>query len=313
MRTALVETLGELAAADDRVFLLTGDLGWSVVEGFAKRFPDRFLNVGVAEQNLAGVAAGLAMTGFVPYIYSIATFTSMRCYEQVRNGAVLHHLPVRVIGIGGGYSYGHAGPTHHALEDLTIARTQPGLTVLAPADPAQARTIVRWTMSHPGPCYLRIGKGGNPPAPGLEGRFAPGRPEVIREGADALLLATGSIVHECLDAADLLAGRGVRAAVAVLAHVSFAPSEALIALLGRFPVAVTAEEGYAVGGLGSLAAEAIATSGLRTRLHIAGVRRPADGLSGSEKWMRSQHGLDAAALAAAALRPSEGATGATRA
>jgi transketolase len=305
VRTALLETLTELAASDDRVFLLTGDLGWSVVEGFAAEYPDRFVNVGVAEQNLAGVAAGLAMTGYVPFIYSIATFTSMRCYEQVRNGAVLHHLPVRVIGIGGGFSYGHAGPTHHALEDLSIARTQPGLTTLAPADPAQTKAVIRWSMSHPGPCYLRIGKGGNPPVPGLDGRFAPGRPEVVREGRDVLLLAVGGVVHDCLAAAELLSARGLSATVAVTAHLPFEPSPELIALLRRFPAAVTAEEGSAVGGLGSLAAEAIATAGLRTRLHIAGVRRPADGRSGSDKWMRSLHGLDPASLADAAVRMVE--------
>src|SRR5258708_24957529 len=108
MRRAFLEGLAELAQTDERVFLLTGDLGWSVVEGFAARHPGRFLNVGVAEQNMAGVAAGLALAGFVPFVYSIATFTSMRCCEQVRNGAVLHRLPVRFVGIGGGYAYGHA-------------------------------------------------------------------------------------------------------------------------------------------------------------------------------------------------------------
>src|SRR5438477_11396238 len=137
MRNAFVEALCDLAAADPRVMLLTADLGWSVLEPFAKRFPDRFLNVGVAEQNMLGVATGLAREGHVPFAYSIATFASMRCYEQFRNGPVLHRLPVRVVGIGGGFSYGHAGPTHHAVEDLTIARTQPGLTVIAPADAAQ--------------------------------------------------------------------------------------------------------------------------------------------------------------------------------
>src|SRR3954469_24923245 len=139
MRKAFVASLCELAARDERVMLLTADLGWSVLEPFAERFPNRFLNVGVAEQNMLGVATGLARQGRVPFVYSIATFASMRGYEQFRNGAVLHRLPVRVVGIGGGFAYGHAGPTHHALEDLAIARAQPGVTVLAPADQAQAR------------------------------------------------------------------------------------------------------------------------------------------------------------------------------
>src|SRR5436190_24353159 len=133
MRKAFVEGLCALAAIDPRVHLLTADLGWGALEPFAQRFPDRFINVGVAEQNMLGVATGLAREGCVPFVYSIATFTSMRCYEQIRNGPVLHGLPVRVVGIGGGFSYGHAGPTHHGLEDLTITRTQPGATVLCPA------------------------------------------------------------------------------------------------------------------------------------------------------------------------------------
>jgi transketolase len=300
VRKAFVEALLELAAEDDRIFLLTGDLGWSVLEEFAAKRPDRFLNAGVAEANMAGVAAGLAQAGFVPFIYSIATFSSMRCYEQVRNGALLHHLPVRVVGIGGGYAYGHAGPTHYALEDLAIARAQPGMTVLAPADPGQARAVVRATAGLPGPAYLRIGKGGNPEVPGLDGRFALGRPEVVREGRQVLFLATGTITHEALAAARRLEGEGISAAVAVLAHVGFAASPALVDLLRAFPAAVSVEDGFSAGGLGSLAAEAIAQEGLPCRLKIRGVGRPFSGASGSEAHMRAEAGLDAGALAAAA-------------
>jgi transketolase len=190
MRTGFIEALIELAADDDRVFLLTADLGWSVVEPFAERFPDRFLNVGVAEQNMLGVATGLAQTGYVPFVYSIATFSSMRCYEQIRNGPILHRLPVRVVGIGGGYAYGHAGPTHYALEDLCLARTQPGLTVAAPCDRRQAQAVIAATADLPGPAYLRIGKSACGDLPGLNGRFAWNRPEMVRPGSDVLLLAT---------------------------------------------------------------------------------------------------------------------------
>jgi transketolase len=300
VRKAFVDALLELAEEDDRIFLLTGDLGWSVLEEFAARKPKRFLNAGVAEANMAGLAAGLAQAGFVPFIYSIATFSSMRCYEQVRNGAVAHRLPVRVVGIGGGYAYGHAGPTHHALEDLAIGRAQPGLTVIAPADPAQAKSVVRATAELRGPAYFRIGKGGNPPVPGLDGRFALGRPELVRDGAHVLFVACGTIVHEALAAAHALEGAGISAAVAVLAHLGFKPSAELAALLARFPSVVSVEEGYAAGGLGSLLAETIAQRGLACRLAIRGVFRGAGGASGSEAWMRAQAGLDAASLAAAA-------------
>ena len=297
-----MEALLEMAASDPRVFLVTGDLGWSVLEPFATRHPERFLNAGVAEANMAGLATGLAQAGYVPFIYSIATFTSMRCYEQVRNGPILHHLPVRVIGIGGGYAYGHAGPTHFALEDLAIARAQPGYTVLAPADPQQARSAVLATRDLEGPAYLRIGKGGNPAVPGLDGRFAFDRPEVVREGRELLFLATGSIVLEALAAAELLAADSGGAAVALLAHVGFEAGPALVDLLRGFPAVVTVEEGYAAGGLGSLVAETIARHGLRCQLDIRGVRRSLAGESGSEAYMRKQADLDAAALAAAGRR-----------
>jgi transketolase len=301
MRGAFVDTLVEAAVRDERLFLLTADLGWSVLERFASRHPDRFLNVGVAEANMAGVATGLALAGYVPYIYSIASFASMRCYEQVRDGAVLHGLPLRVVGIGGGYSYGHAGPTHFALEDLAILRAQPAMTVLAPADPAQARTIVHALADRPGPAYIRVGKGHNPEVPGLDGRFAFGRPELVREGGELLILACGSIVHEGLRAAERLEKeRGRQAAVAALAHLTFAPTPALVELLARFAFVLTLEEGYTSGGLGALVAEAIAVSGLRCRLKACGVTRPFAPLSGSEAYMRAAAGIDAAAVATAA-------------
>ncbi|MGD0091426.1 MAG: transketolase C-terminal domain-containing protein [Planctomycetota bacterium] len=300
MRTAFMETLVELAEADERIFLLTADLGWTVVEKFAARFKDRFLNVGVAEANMAGIATGLAQADYVPFIYSIATFASMRCYEQVRNGPLLHGLPVRIVGTGGGYAYGHAGPTHYALEDLAIARTQPGMTVLVPADPQQTRNILRATLLLRGPAYLRVGKGGNPAVPGLNGRFSFGAPELVREGQGVLFIACGGIVHEALRAAEALEAEGLSAAVAVQAHLPGRPHPALAALLRKFRRVVSVEEGYAAGGLGSLVAETIAQEGLHSRLAICGVREPFSGVSGSESYMRAQAGLDAGSLAAAA-------------
>ena len=302
MRTAFIETLQEMASDDERIFLLTADLGWSVLEKFANRFPERFLNVGVAEANMAGIATGLAQVGFVPFIYSIATFTSMRCYEQVRNGPILHHLPVRVIGIGGGYAYGHAGPTHYALEDLSIARTQPGLTVIVPADPPQTRAALRATADVAGPVYMRIGKGGNAEVPQLKGRFGFGRPEVIRDGSDLLILTCGAITHEALRAAETLEPRGISAGVAVLAHIAFSATSDLVDLLTKFPAVLVLEEAYAAGGLGSLVAEAIAVHRLPCRLEIRAVNHPFAQISGSEQFMRVHSSIDAGSCAEAAER-----------
>ncbi len=140
MRSSFVGTLCELAEQDRRIIFLTGDLGYLVVESFTRKFPERFLNMGVAEQNMVGVATGLAESGYLPFCYSIATFATMRPYEFIRNGPIRQQLPVRLVGVGGGFEYGHNGPTHYALEDLGLMRMQPGMTVIAPADHVQART-----------------------------------------------------------------------------------------------------------------------------------------------------------------------------
>src|SRR5437016_102519 len=158
LRRTFVNALAELAEHDTRIVLLTGDLGFTVVEPFAERFPERFFNVGVAEQNMVGLATGLAEAGFVPYTYSIATFASMRPYEFIRNGPVHQRLPVRIVGVGGGLEYGVNGISHFALEDLALMRVQPGMTVVAPADVEQARSALVALADLEGPIYFRLGK-----------------------------------------------------------------------------------------------------------------------------------------------------------
>jgi len=298
-----MRTLTELASEDERIILVTGDLGWGTVDRFARQFPERFLNVGVAEQNMAGLATGLARDGRIPYLYSIATFSTMRCYEQFRNGAVLHNLPVRLIGIGGGFSYGHAGPTHYALEDLSILRTQPAVTVIAPADQSQTRSALLAMADHPGPVYFRIDKNERPSLPGLSGRFTLGRPEHIRTGFDVLLLSTGSVTYDVLKAADQLGSAGLSTGVAVMAHLPFEPTADLRSLLADYPAVVTVEEGSTAGGLGTLAAETIARGELRCRLVPLGVARPLPPLTGSTTYMRRLVGLapDSIAREATAL------------
>jgi transketolase len=296
MRKALVAALCELAELDERVMLLTADLGWGALEPFAEAFPDRFLNVGVAEQNMIGVATGLALEGAVPFAYSIATFATMRCYEQFRDGPALHQLPVRLVGMGGGFAYGHAGPTHHALEDLCLTRALPGVTVIAPADAAQARQALLTTRELPGPVYFRIDKNPQTDVSGLDGRFALDRPELVRRGRDVLLLATGSISAEAVRAGEILAARGVLAAVAVLAHLGFAAGPFLSQLLSGYSTVVTVEEGSTTGGLGALAAESIARDSLGCRLLVRGFRGPLLDVGGGVAFLRRRHGLDAEGL-----------------
>jgi transketolase len=297
MRDDFVAELAELAATDERVVLLTGDLGYMVLDVFSSRFPERFFNVGVAEQNMVGIATGLAEAGYVPFVYSIATFATMRPYEFVRNGPVLHDLPVRVVGVGGGFDYGHNGITHFALEDYALMRAQPGMTVLAPADSAQARAAVQATRELSGPVYLRIAKQGTP-VPGLNGRFATGRAQLIGEGSDVALIAIGSIAREAQQAAELLAEEGIAATVAVVSTFNPSPVEDLVELLGSVSLAISVETHYLNGGLGSLVAETIAEHGLSCRLIRAGVGDTPRGLAGSQRFLEDRFGLSAGRLAA---------------
>lgn len=299
MRATFIRTLVELAEEDERIVLLTGDLGFTVVEPFAERFPDRFFNVGVAEQNMVGVATGLAEAGFVPFAYSIATFATLRSYEFVRNGPVLHHLPVRIVGVGGGLEYGMNGLTHYALEDIAVMRTQPGMTVLAPADFQQARTALAETKAVPGPIYFRLGKNETETVPALDGRFRLDGVEQIGAGRDVAIVTTGSIAHEAAAAVDLLEARGWRSRLIVAACVSPSPTEALAAALRNVSLAVTVEAHYVSGGLGSLVSEVVAESCSTCRVVRCGVARLPD-VVGTERFLNDAHGLSAGSIARAA-------------
>ena len=305
MRTAFVQALVDLADRDPAIVLLTGDLGYTVLEPFSERFPDRFFNVGVAEQNMLGLATGLAANGFKPYAYSIATFASMRPYEFLRNGAVLHQLPVRVVGIGSGVDYGHNGITHYALEDVAIMRVQPDLAVVAPCDPQQTRAAIVATADLPGPAYLRLGKDSTP-VPGLDGRFRLGRAELIGDGTDLAIVTYGGIATEAVEAARLLADQGVGATVAVVACLAPAPVDDLAALLDTVPLAVTLESHYVVGGVGSLVAEVVADHGLGCRVVRLGMRDIPRGTTGEAPYLLDRNGLSAPHVAATALDALQG-------
>jgi transketolase len=302
VRRAFVSTLTELAGQDERVVLLTGDLGFMALEPFADRFPRRFFNVGVAEQNMVGLSTGLAEAGLIPFVYSIVTFATLRAYEFIRNGPVLHQLPVRVVGVGGGFEYGPAGPTHHGLEDVAVMRVQPGMRVIAPADHEQMASALRATWDLPGPTYYRIGKDDRTLVPNLGGRFALDRVELIRDGGDLLILALGPIAAPAAAAAERLAEQGIECAVGVIAGLNPPPRAYLTALLARFGSVLTAEAHYVAGGIGSLVAEIVAEERLGCRLVRCGVSAPSDGLSGSQAWLEERSGLSAAAIARTAAR-----------
>lgn len=250
---------------------------------------------------MVGLATGLAEAGMVPFVYSIAPFATLRPYEFIRNGPLLHRLPVRVVGIGGGMEYGPNGVSHYALEDVAVMRAQPSMTVIAPADHLQARAALLATANVPGPIYFRLGKDDDKVVPGLAGAFELGRIQRIRKGRDVVIIAMGPIAGEAMGAAELLAGEGLDCSVAVVASVSPAPSEDIAVLLEGRALAVTVEVHYVTGGLGSLVAEVIAERGLDVRLLRQGVRSMPDGPVGSQRFMERSFGLSAQQLARAVI------------
>ena len=277
--------------------LMTGDLGFMALEPFRDRFPDRFYNMGVAEQNMVGVATGLAEAGFIPFCYSIVPFAVLRPYEFIRNGPVLHGLPVRIVGMGGGFEYGTAGATHYGIEDVGAMRLLQDMAVVAPADADQAATAVGVLGSWPGPAYLRLGKNDRLRVPGLDGRFELARAEQVREGSDVVLFAMGSVGASVVDAALALERDGISAAVVVLASVSPPPTDDIIRLVSAHPKAVTVEAHVTNGGIGSLVAEIIAENGAECHLLRMGIDRPYGGRGGSEAFLNETHGLSATCIA----------------
>jgi transketolase len=300
VRQAFAKTLVELADRDDRVVLLTGDLGFTVLEPFSDRFPDRFFNVGVAEQNMLGLATGLAESGFIPFVYSIATFASMRAYEFIRNGAIVHDLPVRVVGVGGGFDYGHNGMTHFALEDVALMRAQPGMTVVVPCDAEQTRTALRATWDLPRPIYLRLGKA-SAPVPELGGRFELARLDVLAEGGEVAIVGLGPAVHEAWAAGEKLRDEGLDCTVAAASSLNPSPVDDLAGLLSRAKLVLSVEGAYVNGGLGSLIAEVIAEHRLACRLVRCGVQTTPRGDAGATPYLQDRHGISASAIASKAI------------
>jgi transketolase len=301
MRSAFVKTLVEIAGQDSRIFLMTGDLGYMALEPFAEKFPERFINVGVAEQNLMGMATGLAEAGFIPFVYSITPFVVLRPYEFIRNGPIVHQLPVRIVGMGGGMEYATNGISHSGLEDIGVLRVQPGITLIAPADHRQTTTAILATWNLPGPVYYRLGKDDSITVDGLDGRFDFQRIQIVWQGRAVLILTMGAITSRVVVAAKQLEAQGISVRIGVVSTIQPVPKD-LISLLSEFRVVMTVESHFVNGGLGSLVAETIAEQALKCRLIRCGVDSLPKGVSGNQAFMEDRCGLSAEKIALTARR-----------
>ncbi len=296
MRNAFANAFYEIAKNDKRIYLVVADITAAAgVASFQKESPERFLNVGVAEQMMIGMAAGLALRGCIPFAYTIATFTIYRPFEQVRVDCAYQNLPVKLVGVGAGVNYSTLGGTHHAQEDVAIMTAVPNMTVLAPCDPAETAAATRECVRIPGPVYLRLGKAGEPdltstaPEP-----FRPGKIRFIKQGTDICFLSYGPITKMARDVAERIEKEKEKSCAVVSVH-SLKPldTESIKAVLAKFPVVVVIEEHAPHGGLGSRVKEIAWDSGAPCRLKSFSLRDEFIHVYGSHADLLKAHGLDA--------------------
>jgi transketolase len=292
MRTAFFKTLLELAEQDERINLVVGDLGFGVVEPFAERFSERFLNAGVAEQNMTGLAAGIALGGKVVFIYSIANFPTLRCLEQIRNDVCYHNANVKIVAVGGGFAYGSLGMTHHATEDLAIMRALPEMVVVAPGDPVETAKATRAVASYTGPCYMRLGRVGETTVHKTGVDFRLGKAIPIREGGDLTLISTGGLLETALRVAGRLGLDGIQARVLSMHTLKPLDTEAVLEAARRTRAIVTLEEHSVIGGLGGAVAEVLAEArNLRVPFKRVGLPSVFCSYVGSQEYLRAAYGL----------------------
>ena len=293
MRTAFIQELNELADQDDRVCLIVGDLGFSVIDEFANKHPDQFVNAGVSEQNMIGLAAGMALTGKIVFTYSIGNFATLRCLEQIRNDVCYHRANVKVVAVGGGLAYGNLGVTHHASEDVAIMRALPNMTVVAPGDPVEARLATRAVVALDGPCYLRLGKAGEPVVHEKEPQFALGHAITVREGGDITLIASGGMLATADKVARDLAGRGLGVRLVSMHTVKPIDRDAVARAAGETRYVFTLEEHSVEGGLGGAVAEIMAELDPgHAPLKRIGLRPEFNKTVGDQNYLKAMHGLD---------------------
>ncbi len=294
MRSAFFRALTEMAEHDERVHLVVGDLGFGVVETFAKRFPKRFVNAGVAEQNMTGIAAGMALSGKIVFTYSIANFPILRCLEQVRNDVCYHNANVKIVAVGGGLAYGSLGATHHATEDLAILRSLPRMVVVAPGDPAETEEATHAIAAHNGPAYLRLGRAGEANVHEGQIDFQLGTAIQLGSGKDFTLISTGGLLETGLQVIAMLDRKGLCGRVLSMHTLKPLDETAVLAAARQTNAIFTLEEHSVVGGLGGAVSEFLAESGEMTMAFKRfGLPSAFSSIIGSQEYLRAQHGLSA--------------------
>lgn len=293
MRDSFVKTLMDIAENDKNVVLITGDLGFGVLKPFWEKFPDQFINAGIAEQDMTGFAAGMALCGKTVFTYSIGNFPTLRCIEQIRNDCAYHNANVKIVCVGGGFTYGPLGMSHHATEDIAVMRAMPDVTVFAPGDAAEAAACTKAMYETPGTCYLRLGRGGEPKIHENAVDFTVGKAIEIRQGKRVALFSTGAVYEEVAGAAKMLENAGITPAVYTFPSVKPIDKALIKKCAAEFELITTVEEHNIVGGFGSAVAEVMATVPCKARLALIGLEDKYSSTVGSQKYLREIYGMSA--------------------
>jgi transketolase len=291
LRTTFIETLIDLAEKDERIFLLTPDMGYSVLEPFREKFPSRFLNTGIAEQNTIGVAAGLAKSGKIVYVYSIIPFVTMRCFEQVRLDLAYNNTQVRLVGIGAGMTYGPLGPTHHAYEDIAIMRAIPNMKIICPGDPIETKELVCQTYDMDGPLYIRLAKNGEPNIHKNSSDIKFGKAVELNNGNDLILVTTSNMLETGNIWVEEWKKEGVNVTLVSMHTIKPLDQKFIEKLISRKLPIITLEEHNVIGGLGSAVAEIIAESGCTIPFKRIGINDEFSHYVGNHTFQRKKFNL----------------------
>tara|TARA_B100000315_G_scaffold248800_1_gene279096 strand:+ start:704 stop:1630 length:927 start_codon:yes stop_codon:yes gene_type:complete len=298
MRDRFIKELSNLIPEFPNIILITGDLGFGVLDDFRDSFPDNFLNAGVAEQNMTGIATGLALEGKIVFTYSIANFSTLRCLEQIRNDACYHCVNVNVVSIGGGFSYGALGISHHATEDLSIMRSLPEITVVAPSSYWEIEKATRAIVENEKVCYLRIDKSaGRDKDNNLDELFLIGKSRMLIDGDACTIFVTGGILEEVWEAHDELENLGYKTRIVSVHTLKPFDSDAVLNAAAQTGGVVSVEENTLDGGLGSLIAETLLDNGvIPVKFLRIGLSSKFSSIVGSQKYLRKCYGLDAESI-----------------
>lgn len=299
-RDAFAATLEKLAANDPKVVAVCNDsVGSSKLGGFKSKWPDRLINVGIAEQNMVGVGAGLANGGLLPFVCAAACFLTGRSLEQIKADIAYSNANVKLVGISSGMAYGDLGPTHHSIEDFAWTRVLPNLPVIAPCDSIETAAAIEWAATYDGPCFLRLSRVGVPDLLPAGHTFELGKANLLRDGDAVTLIANGTLTHRLMKAADILAAKGIEARVLNMATVRPLDIDAIVAAVGDTGCILTAEEHSVYGGLGSAIAEVVVSSAPAPMkiLGVPGIFAP----TGSAEFLLDEFGMAPEAIAQAAI------------